>query len=184
MSLLVNFETVRKMTIAAAFAGVLAGCAADGAIVHSSSAEAARAADDCLPEYRALQVATEAFVAMTGQFPGSQRDLVSADMMREEVADFDLVIGDNDYMVVSVGSRCAKFDPDATSAAPGPTAAVGLPDCDVERRTIETAWEAYNAQNGVPPLSEADLVPNYMFVDSVGFDLVGSTIVPVPGLCG
>ena len=58
-----------------------------------------------------------------------------------------------------------------------------MPSCEAQRKVFETAWEAYRADHGNPPSSEADLVPTYMRAESAGFDLVGTEIVAVPGVC-
>jgi hypothetical protein len=134
-------------------------------------------------DYRTLLTATEAYVAMTGALPASESDLVAAKMLLREIDDFDLTIADGDYQVVAVGDRCAGFHPDAPTLSTDPPPASAMPSCDAQRKVFETAWEAYNADHGNPPSSEADLVPAYMRAESTGFDLVGTEIVAVPGVC-
>lgn len=181
-----KFETAAKAAIVVILSGVVAGCGADGSSVHSrSAANLVRASSgECSTDYKTLATAMEAFVAMTGEMPGSEGDLVSANLLYRESGAFDLMIGQDDYEIVSVGDRCDGFDPGTAPDGQATKTSVGLPDCDVQRRTIEVAWEAYNADKGVAPVSESDLVPGYMLVDSVGFDLVAGEIVPVPGMCG
>lgn len=177
--------TVAVAAVAVGVTGLVAGCGADQAIVHSQTARqvALRVANECSPEYRTLLTATEAYVAMTGELPGSEGDLVTSEMLREEIPDFDLVIADDDYEVIVSGRRCAAFDPNAPVVEPEPEPVSAVTNCDVDRRTIETAWEAYNADHGTPPVTEADLVPLYMRVAPLGFDLVGTEIIPVLGVC-
>ena len=134
-------------------------------------------------DYRTLLTATEAYVAMTGALPASESDLVAAKMLLHEIDDFDLVIADGDYQVVAAGDRCSGFHPGTPTVSTDPPPASAAPSCDAQRKVFETAWEAYNADHGNPPGSEADLVPNYMRAESTGFDLVGTEIVAVPGVC-
>jgi len=174
------------MAIIVMMAGaVVAGCGTDGTSVHSqSAANLVRSAPaDCQMNYKALAMATDAFVALTGGLPGSESDLVTANLMLSESDDFDLMLGRNEYRIVPIGQRCEGFDPESAGGQTTQTS-VGLPDCNVQRRTIEVAMQAYDADKGVAPVSESDLVPDYMLVDSVGFDLVSGAIVPVPGMCG
>ncbi len=170
--------------LAAIGAVAASSCGAAEVMVRSRSSQqiVTVEADDCSVQYQTLAVAVEAFWASTGGPPASETELVSADMLREEVDDFDVIIADADYEVVGV-YECAQFDP----AAPREVAATEpLPDraCEADRRTLETAWEAYNADLGRPPESEADLVAaGLLYEESPGFDLVGSVFVPVAGLC-
>ena len=173
------------MVIIVVIATAAAACGGDGASVHSrSAANLVRSAPaDCQLNYKTLAIATDAFVALTGGLPGSESDLVTANLMRSESDDFDLMLGRNEYRIVPVGQRCEGFDPGSAGGQTTQTS-VGLPDCNVQRRTIEVAIQAYDADKGVAPVSESDLVPDYMLVDSVGFDLVSGAIVPVPGMRG
>jgi hypothetical protein len=160
------------------------GCGAEAATVHSRTAQQASlvTGDVCRPEYLTLATAVEAYLASTGALPASEGDLVAAGLLREDVEDFDVIIADNAYEVVAAGDRCEGFDPslpDATESEP-----MSEVNCAVERTTMETAWEAYSADHGTPPVSEADLVPDYLHVELAGFDLVGAQIEPVPGVCG
>ena len=180
---------------------MLVGCGSAPSSVHSITAEQAGLvapgdSDLCSMEYRTLLIGTEAYVAMTGVLPATETDLVTAGLLLREVADFDLVIAADDYQVVAVGDRCAGFEPDSgtfetegvepTDPALGAdtSSASAPPNCNAERKTLETASEAYTAQHGTPPVTEADLVPAYLSVDLGGFDLIAGVIVAVPGVCG
>ena len=56
--------------------------------------------------------------------------------------------------------------------------------CEADRKVLETASEAYSADRGVPPESEADLVNEGLLIhESSGWDLVGTEIIAVPGVC-
>jgi hypothetical protein len=58
------------------------------------------------------------------------------------------------------------------------------PPCAADLKTLQTAWEAYYAVNGVPPASEQDLVDAGLIRQlSDGFDLVGTEFVAVPSVC-
>lgn len=181
-----KFETVAKAAIVAILSGVVAGCGADGSSVHTQGAAnlVRPVGDECHTDYTTLATAMEAFVAMTGTLPGSESDLVSANLLRRESEGFDLMLGQDDYEIVPAGDLCAGFDPATVAERSATARSVGMPDCAAQRRTIDVAWEAYHADKGVAPVSESDLVPDYMLVDSVGFDLVAGAIVPVPGMCG
>jgi len=45
--------------------------------------------------------------------------------------------------------------------------------CDADRKTLEVAVEAYNAQYGVYPNDEALLTPSYMRTASSNYDVAG-----------
>jgi hypothetical protein len=129
----------------------------------------------CRAEYKTLATATEAYAATTGGLPASEADLVTAELLRSEIVNFDLVVSGDQYEIVAVGDRCADFDP-----AGEQDRAV---NCDVDRKVIETAIEAYIANTGVAPQSQADLVPVYLRVTSLGFDVVDGQVMAVPGVC-
>ena len=180
---------------------LLVGCGSSPSFVHSQRAEQAGlvapgVSDLCSMEYRTLVIGTEAYVAMTGVLPAIEADLTTAGLLLHDVDDFDLVIADGDYQVVAVGDRCVGFEPNyppAGTDGPVPTdpaadtdppSASGPSTCEAERKTLEVASEAYTAQYGTPPVTEADLVPAYLRVELDGYDLVAGVIVPVPGVCG
>ena len=171
-------------TLAAIGAVAASSCGAAEVMVRSRSAQQIDPveANDCSVQYQTLAVAVEAFWASTGGPPASETELVSANMLREEVDDFDVIIAEADYEVVGV-YECARFDPEAPRAV---VATERLPErsCEADRRTLETAWEAYYADLGRPPASEADLVTaGLLYEESLGFDLVGIEFIAVAGLC-
>jgi general secretion pathway protein G len=47
--------------------------------------------------------------------------------------------------------------------------------CDADKKTLEVAVEAYNAQYGVYPASEGALVPGFMRALSTNYDVTAST---------
>ena len=55
--------------------------------------------------------------------------------------------------------------------------------CDAHRKTLEVAVEAYNAQYGVYPTDETQVVPSFMRTSSSNYDITGNTggIVFQPG---
>jgi hypothetical protein len=65
----------------------------------------------CRTEYKTLATAAEAYFAVNGQVPATEADLVAAQLLHSEIADFDLVVTGDQYDIVSVGDRCADFDP-------------------------------------------------------------------------
>ena len=55
--------------------------------------------------------------------------------------------------------------------------------CQEQRRALELAVEAYRAQNGVLPTSEADLVPTFVVTVTPDFEIAANADV-VPTLTG
>ena len=169
---------------------MMAGCGAAEVTVHSQDAQqlaqpvSLQAPGHCSIDYRTLLTASEAFWATYGTYPEAQSALVTAGLLRTASDDFELMVLDNDYAFVGVGD-CAAFEPDESSLDPGvdeepQEASV----CAADRRTLETAIEAYTAYRGLPPDSEADLVnEGLMLHESSGWDLAGTGIVAVPGVC-
>jgi hypothetical protein len=100
--------------LAAIGAVAASSCDAAEVMVRSRSAQQIDPveANDCSVQYQTLAVAVEAFWASTGGPPASETELVSADMLREEVDDFDVIIADADYEVIGV-YECARFDPES-----------------------------------------------------------------------
>ena len=170
--------------IAAIGAAATVGCGAAEVVVRSRSAQQIDVAVDngCSVQYQTLAVAMEAYWASTGELPASEGELVAGAMLREEIDDFDVILSDSNYEVVGLFD-CAGFDPEM----PQPVADVQpLPtlSCEADRRNLQTAWEAYNAQTGGPPASEAVLVEaGLLIAESPGFDLVGVEVVAAPGHC-
>jgi hypothetical protein len=90
------------------------------------------------------------------------------------------------------GVSAAETVPAATVAATAPPTTVAastvLPvdeECNSELRTMQVAVEAYYAQNGEYPTSEAELVQvQFIRVESAAYDLVPDTgeVVRVPGV--
>jgi hypothetical protein len=56
-------------------------------------------------------------------------------------------------------------------------------NCDVDRKVIETAIEAYTAGDGFAPKTQDDLVPDYLRATSRGFEVVDGQVVAVAGVC-
>jgi len=54
--------------------------------------------------------------------------------------------------------------------------------CDADKKTLEVAVEAYNAQYGTYPDSEARLAPSFVRAQSTNYDVAANTgaITPVP----
>ncbi len=53
--------------------------------------------------------------------------------------------------------------------------------CDAERRTLETAVEAFELLEGAPPADEAAMVPDWLREPSELFDVIDGEIVPGDG---
>lgn len=97
----------------------------------------------------------------------TQTDLLDAGLIDETVASLDLVDG---AVVADPGEPCDGID----------VALDWEQECVNAARTMETAREAYRAQEGNPPASEGDLVP-MIRSESPLVDLAGETVVPAPG---
>jgi hypothetical protein len=176
----------RLGVLAAFMAFGVAGCGTQPPMVHTQSAhQVSLETDDvCRTEYKTMITAVEAYLAMTGgELPASEGDLVVARFLREDVRDFDILMANGMHEVVPAGDRCAGFDPGSASAVPVTEPVPDQPPCAVQRKLLQVASEAYTAQYGTPPVTQADLVPLYLRVALDGFDLVASQIVPVPGVC-
>ena len=173
--------------------GAIAGCGAGAVIVHSHEAHrttqptlqpvALQVPGHCAIDFRTLATASEAYWAMNMAYPQDQSQLVNAGLLREVIDDFELTIVGNLSAVVGV-QDCAAFEPDESSFDPEPESTSVPSTCESDLRALETAWEAYTADTGNPPTSEADLVnAGLLRQESAGFDLVGTEFVPVPGVC-
>lgn len=54
--------------------------------------------------------------------------------------------------------------------------------CVTERQQVELAVESYDLLNGTLPTSEADLVPDYLRIESTLYDITpAGEVVPAPG---
>jgi hypothetical protein len=185
-----------KLTIVGvvvACASAVAGCGAAEVTVHSQAAHqvaqevALQAPRHCAIDFRTLATASEAFWAMNGTYPKDQSELVTAGLLRGESDDFELTVVGSDYALVGV-QDCAAFEPDETSFDPEPDESSDdssqASTCNSDRRSLETAYEAYYADRGVPPETEAELVDAGLLAhESEGWDLVGGQIVAVAGVC-
>jgi hypothetical protein len=165
---------------------VAAGCGESAVTVHTEAAvqqASLQAPGYCSTEFRTLATATEAFWAMNMEYPTDQGELVDAGLLREVVDDFALAIVGSNYALVGV-EACVTFEPDESSFDAEPGATSEPSTCAADLHALQVAWEAYNADTGNPPDSEADLVEaGLLRHESPGFDLVGTRIIPVPGVC-
>lgn len=85
----------------------------------------------------------------------------------------------------AAGARCVQMGYSAKLPAQ-PPAAGPAPACASDRKTLETAIEAYWANTGVPPASEDDLVSaGLLHGQSDGFDITadGGVVVVSGGAC-
>jgi hypothetical protein len=129
----------------------------------------------CRVEARTLETAREAYLAQVGDEP-TRDDLIDAGFLRDQGADAVFVMDLVDGRPRPVpGGPCEGVD----LSTPPPTAS----DCEAQRRTLEVAVEAFLAQTGALPTTEADLVTSGMLRDEIEpFDLtVDGTVVAAPG---
>jgi hypothetical protein len=129
----------------------------------------------CRAEYKTMATGVEAYRAMKGGWPTTEADLVTAGLLWTEVVNFDFVVTGDQYQIVAVGDRCADFDPSNPAGR--------AVNCDVDRKAVETAVEAVTANTGSPPVTQDDLVPDYLRQTSRGFEVSNGTISPVAGVC-
>jgi hypothetical protein len=165
--------------------GVSAGCGTGEVTVHTQGAQqvAMQVPGYCSIDYRTLITANEAYWAMNMGYTQDQSELVDAGLLRDVMDDFELTIVGNSYAAVGV-RECAAFEPDESSFDPEPESSSEPSSCEADLYALEVAWEAYSADHGAPPASEADLVEaGFLNHESLGFDLVGTEIIAVPGVC-
>ncbi|MDO8364880.1 MAG: hypothetical protein Q7V88_18460 [Actinomycetota bacterium] len=134
----------------------------------------------CMIQGKTLATATEAFLADTGALPTDEQALVDAGMLRTPVEDYDLVVSAAGFELVAT-PRCQGVD--WTGTIPGSGPASGEADCAIDLKVLQVALEAYEATNGAPAATEAELVPEYLRQEVAGYDWNGSEIVPVAGVC-
>lgn len=135
--------------------------------VESQSRSTAAA---CAAERKTLAIAAEAYLAEYGTLPKDEATLVSAQLLLTEFENYDLATSNGVIEVVLIGDVCAPFDTDTDTVA-----------CEAEARTRTVAAEAFTADQGRPPDSEAELVPTYLREELTGCDLVEGEVVPVAG---
>lgn len=149
----------------------------DSACLDFVAAEAgATQARTCRVEAATLQTAREAYLAQFGTEPTVQ-DLIDDEFIRPPSPDGELDVELVDGAVQPVaGGPCADVDLTTLSqpTAPG--------DCATQRRTMEAAIEAFLAQTGTAPATEAELVSSGMLrTEFEHFDLADDgTVVAVP----
>jgi len=80
------------------------------AIGGASSEPSAANHQACLTNAKALEVAADAYFAMTGEYPSSQQQLVDNGLIREPVEALDVVATGAGYDIVAVGPVCEGFD--------------------------------------------------------------------------
>lgn len=137
----------------------------------------------CEPEWKTLATAAEAYAAYTGAYPTDQFVLVAEGLVLRTIDDFEYSTVGDGYVLTGVG-QCFGFDPNIPSGDADPEPASDVSGCDADLKTLQTAWEAFNAQYGTAPDSQGDLVDaGFLREPSSHFDLIGSEFVPVPGAC-
>ncbi|MGB8862098.1 MAG: hypothetical protein WCC60_22775 [Ilumatobacteraceae bacterium] len=138
----------------------------------------------CRADHKTLEVASETYFAEKGELPASIDDLVKDGLLREAPTQFLMVpsVGRVEFVAVE-GGKCAGVDFSVAAAADmGPVSDEDA--CAIERKTLEVASEAYAAQFGVAPASEAELVTaGFLRSEMVEYDLQGGAVVAVSGVC-
>ena len=139
------------------------------------------AAQTCMINQKTLETAVEATYAQTGALPLDQQQLVDDGMIRELTDGFQVVDG---MVLLVAGSECEELleERDAQLDAETAAAIIDPADCDVRRRTLEVAVEAFYAEFGEVPATEAALVETEMLrAEFADFDLTAdATVVAAP----
>ncbi len=127
---------------------------------------------ECATEIAAISAAGQAFVLREGRNPDSLDDL-AGDLDRPiTLWTFD---PESQALVPAPGSACTDAFRQSADAQQGSA-------CAAERATLETAVEAYVAQDGDPPDSEQALIDAGLLAAPIdAFDLdATATVVPAP----
>jgi hypothetical protein len=128
----------------------------------------------CFRDALGLAIASDMYDTLHGSFPPSLDDLRERGYLLHDVVNYELA----DPSISPVGPLgCPDVFRDAESSRSDA--------CDIEKRTIETAVEAYFAENRVAPTMD-DLVPdylrelptNYVLQSGVGDELPQPVVTP------
>lgn len=144
----------------------------------------------CTADYRVMEGAVETYIALGGVAPITEEQLVEAGVLPPGYAamdTFDLMTdGSATVVVATPGGACDGVDlslaVDDTMASPETTP--GESSCEVDRKVMEVALEAYVATGGTLPATEADLVAaGFLRVESDDYDYDGELVVAVSDRC-
>lgn len=128
----------------------------------------------CTADYKTLQVAVETYLVNGFVGPVTEQQLVDVQLLRAEFETFDLMAdGSATVVVATPGGGC-----DGVELSDGESS------CEVQRKVLEVALEAYVANGGVPPVNEAGLVTaGFLRVEFDDYDIDGELVVPVGDRC-
>jgi hypothetical protein len=139
----------------------------------------------CASDQKVVETAVETFYAAGGaQGSATVAGLVAAQLLREPSISYQIA-ADGVSVVPIPGGPCDTTGATTTAApATGTGTGSGTEQCEADRATLQAAVDAFGATYNVSPMSEAELVTAGLLVAQVaGYDLQGSTVVPVPGVC-
>ena len=134
--------------------------------------------DDCLGEANRIELIVQ---SMTASDLGTEEQVACA------ATKYDALVADNGGYV-----KVANDEVDISDATLNAFEECGIdlfggadPACESERRTVDTAIEAYYANNGVDATNIDDLVPDYLLEDpSARFEFVPGTNGGTPEFVG
>jgi hypothetical protein len=137
-------------------------------------------ANTCAIDMMSIRTAIEAFAADTGAYPESEAQLVGLYFDRE--LEFHHLLPNGE--IVAAGD-CIGV-PDLDSLPPGGSddegRAAGQHSCEIDKRVLRTAVEDFMADTGDYPVSEDELVEDYLPEPSADYDLgPDHAVVPAPG---
>lgn len=149
----------------------------EGATVHLDAEVLAA----CSASAKTLAVAAEAYFALNGVDPPNQQALVEAGLLYAPMTDVELAVApDHGYMISALNPSCEGYETFVPAESDTlDTVTRDIADlCETDGRSMAVALEAYFAQNGVYPASEAELVTaGFLRSESSGFDLRDGQII-------
>lgn len=175
-----SHPTLRRALGAIALLVALSGCAED-AVETIQQGET----NACATDKKVVEIAVDVFYANGGAAGTATMDgLVAAQFLRAPSSSYT-VATDGVTVVPIPGGLC---DTTGGVAEPAPeqggALALSPEQCEADRATLQGAVDAFGAAYSISPMDENELVRAKLLLGEVqGYDLQGSTLVPVAGLC-
>lgn len=166
---------LRALGTAAVLIG-LSGCAKDA--VETIQRGEAKA---CATDKKTIEIAVDVYYANGGTTGSATMDgLVGAGLLRE-ASPTHLVAPDGLTVIPIPGALC---DTSGGTGAPAAQSALTPEQCEADRLTLQGAVDAFGAAYSISPMDENELVRAGLLTAEVrGYNLQGSTVVPVEGAC-
>ncbi|MEQ1699760.1 MAG: hypothetical protein ABMA25_06600 [Ilumatobacteraceae bacterium] len=139
----------------------------------------------CASDKKVIEIAVDVYYANGGAAGTATMDgLVAMQLLREPSTSY-LVAPDGLTVLPIPGGLCDTAGGQAEPAPEQGGARAFTPEqCEADRVTLQGAVDTFGATYGVSPMSESELVSARLLAAELqGYDLQGSTLVPVPGVC-